>query len=474
MSGPSGVEDTPSSTRALLVVLILAVFVSVLNSSMVNVVVPVIGEEYGVGEAQVGWVITGFLLAYAISIPLYGRISDFYSIRNVYVIGLLVFALGSLVCALAPSLQILVLGRVIQAVGGAAVPALGIVAITKVLPPGERGGALGLIVSSVGAGAAVGPIVGGVVEEFIGWHYLFIGSLALALVLIPGAMRVLPNGGHEGDKNFDLTGGVLLGLAAGLFLFGITQGQVEGFGHASSWGSFIGSAASGVGFFWRINSVERPFVSPELFANRAYVAAVLVGFFLMLANVASLVMVPLLISDVNGLSPGVAGLVLTPGAIALAILSPMTGRLSDRIGVKKPILAGLAAMLASVVFLSTFGAGGSPYLVSAGMLGIGVGFAFANPPTVNAAANALASGEDVGVGLGIFQGLFFLGGGTGPAVIGAFLAARREGDSQAINPLYLLEAAPFSDAFLMMAASLVVSLIACSWLKDTAPKDANR
>ncbi|MBA2693935.1 MAG: MFS transporter, partial [Rubrobacter sp.] len=345
---------------------------------MVNVVVPVIGEEYGVGEAQVGWVITGFLLAYAISIPLYGRISDFYSIRGVYAIGLAIFAVGSLVCALAPSLQILVLGRVVQAIGCAAVPALGTVAITKVLPPGERGGALGLIVSSVGVGAAVGPIVGGVVEELIGWHYLFIGSLVLALVLIPGAMRVLPNGGHTGEKNFDLTGGVLLGLAAGLLLFGITQGQVEGFGHPSSWGSFIGSAAAGAGFFGRITTVAHPFVSPGLFKNRAYVAAVLVGFFLMLANVAALVMVPLLIADVNGLSPGIAGLVLTPEAVALAILSPMTGQLSDRVGVKKPIFAGLAAMLASVLFLSSFGAGGSPYVVSAGMLGIGIGFAFAN------------------------------------------------------------------------------------------------
>ncbi len=467
MSGPA---NAATSTRALLAVLILAVFVSVLNSSMVNVVVPVIGEQYGVGEAQVGWVITGFLLAYAISIPLYGRISDFYSIRKVYAVGLVVFAAGSLVCALAPSLQILVLGRVVQAVGGAAVPALGTVAIARILPPGERGGALGLIVSSVGVGAAVGPIVGGVVEELVGWHYLFYGTLVLVLLLIPGAMRVLPDGGLAGEKSFDVAGGVLLGLAAGLFLFGITQGQVEGFGNVSSWGSFLGSAATGFGFFRRITTARHPFVSPGLFRNKAYVAAVLVGFFLMVANVSSLVMVPLLITEVNGLSPGVTGLVLTPGAVSLAILSPMTGRLSDRIGVKKPILAGLATMLASVVFLSTFGAGSSPLLVSAGMLGIGTGFAFANPPTVNAAANALF-GEDVGAGLGIFQGLFFLGGGTGPAIIGAFLASRREGAFEAINPLYALDAAPFSDAFLAMAAALLVSISASRWLKDTAPKD---
>ncbi|MGH3089096.1 MAG: MFS transporter [Rubrobacteraceae bacterium] len=469
-SGGATRGQKPVSTRLLLAVLTSAVFVSVLNSSMVNVVVPVIGEEYGVGEAQVGWVITGFLLAYAISIPLYGRISDFYSIRNVYALGLGVFAFGSLVCALAPNLQLLVLGRVIQAIGGAAVPALGTVAITKVLPPGERGGALGLIVSSVGIGAAVGPVVGGAVEELVGWHYLFYGSLVLTLVLIPGALRVLPDGEHAGEKRFDLAGGVLLGLSAGLFLFGITQGQVEGFGHASSWGSFVGAAAAGAGFFRRITTAERPFVSPELFGNRAYVAAVLVGFFLMLANVSTLVMVPLLIADVNGLSPGAAGLVLTPGAVALALLSPMTGRLSDRVGVKTPIFAGLVVMLVSVFFISAFGAGGSAYLVALGMLGVGVGFAFANPPTVNAAANALFV-EDVGVGLGIFQGLFFLGGGAGPAMSGAFLAARREGGNGAINPVYSLDAAPFSDAFLVLISALLISLLAAFWLKNTSTKE---
>ncbi len=92
---------------------------------------------------------------------------------------------------------------------------------------------------------------------------------------------------------------------------------------------------------------------------------------------------------------------------------------------------------------------------------------------MNAAANALF-GEDVGAGLGIFQGLFFLGGGTGPAIIGAFLAARREGAFDAINPFYFLDAAPFSDAFLVMAAALAVSLIASRWLKDTAPKEAKK
>jgi DHA2 family metal-tetracycline-proton antiporter-like MFS transporter/DHA2 family florfenicol/chloramphenicol resistance protein-like MFS transporter len=463
-------ERVGVSTRLLMGVLISAVFVSVLNSSMVNVVVPVIGRDYGVSEAQVGWVITGFLLTFAIGIPLYGRAADVFSIRRAFTVGLLAFAAGSLICASAPSLGMLVFGRIVQGAGGAAIPALSSVSVAKILPPGERGTALGLIVSSVGIGAAVGPILGGTVGSLVGWHYLFIGTLILTAALIPAALYVLPDDSPEEARGFDLPGGILLGLAAGLFLFGITRGQVSGFGSAGSWGSFAGSALAALGFGWRIRRSAEPFVSPTLFENRAYVAAVVVGYFCMLANVSALVFVPLLVSEVNGLSPGQAGLVLTPGAVALAIISPLAGRWSDRIGVRPLIFVGLVTMLLSLLSISTFGAGATPVIASLGMLGVGTGFALANSPNINAAASSLRP-EEVGAGLGIFNGAFFLGGATGPALIGAFLAARKEAEAGALNPLYALDAAAYSDAFLVLSLALLISLVATLGLRRTTAKE---
>ena len=457
----TGTEEARSkrSTRLLLAVLISTVFVAVLNTSMVNVSVPNIREEFGATEGQVGWVITGYLLVYAVGIPLYGRVSDLFSLKRTFTLGLMVFAIGSLFCALAPNLLFLVFGRILQAAGGAAVPALASASVAKVLPPGHRGTALGLIFSSVGVGAAVGPVVGGVVDSTLGWHYLFYGTLLLTLLLIPFALRELPHTESTEDRSFDLPGGILLGLAAGLFLFGITQGQVAGFASFTSWGSFVGAALAATGFVWRITTAAHPFVSPSLFRNPGFVAATMVGFFSMLANVSSLVFVPLLISTVNELSSGAVALALTPGAVALAILAPFAGRLSDRIGFRAPVFAGLSAMLLSVLFLSTFGAGASPIVVAAGMLGLGTGFAFVNSPATNAAAATLGR-KEAGVGLGIYQALFFLGGGTGPAVIGAFLAARREAAAEALNPLYTLDAASFSDAFLVIGAALLLAFVA--------------
>src|SRR3712207_3247072 len=156
----------PVSTRLFLLVLVASVFVTVLTAFMVNVVLPPIRGDFAVSEAQVGWVVTGFMLAMAVGIPLYGRVSDFYSMRLLFSLALVVFAAGSLICALAPNLPALVFGRIVQAAGNAGIPSLATVAVTKALPPGERGVALGLIASGIGAGTVVGPSLSGAVEQF--------------------------------------------------------------------------------------------------------------------------------------------------------------------------------------------------------------------------------------------------------------------------------------------------------------------
>lgn len=456
-------RDRPFSTRLFLAVAASAVFVSVLTATMLNVTIPLIRVEFDASAAGVGWVITGYSLAYAVGVPLYGRISDFFGVRGVFSVGLAGFAVGGVICAAAPNLTVLVLGRIVQGVGGAAIPALALVSVARVLPAGERGAGIGLIGSSLGVAAAAGPVLGGVVGQFFGWRALFVGTLVLALALIPFARRVLPDERSGDERRFDVLGGALFGLAAGLFLFGITQGQGAGFSSFSSWGSFLGAALAAVGFVWRINGASYPFVSPALFGNRSYVAAIVVGFVAMLANLSALVVTPLLLVQTNGLSAGAAGLALTPGAIALALLSPLSGRLSDRIGVRPPIVAGLAAMALAMLFISAV-AGAGAVVVSVGMLGAAVGFAFVQPPLANAAAGSLPE-KEVGGGMGIFQGMVFLGGGAGAALLGAFLAAREGADAGAINPLYALDAAPFSDTYLVAGLALVVALFAALGLR---------
>lgn len=451
--------------------MVSAILVSVLNQTFVNTVVPDIQKDYGATQGQVGWVITGYLLVFAIGIPLYGRIADLYSLRRTFAAGLIVLAIGSLFCALAPSLPMLVAGRIVQAAGASAVPALGFASVAKVLPPGERGTALGLLSASVGAGAAVGPVLGGVVAGLAGWHVLFLLTIVLSVILIPGALRVLPGTPEPGNAptsladaihRFDVPGGVSLALAAGLALFGVTQGQVAGFASPTSWGSFALAALAALFFVWRTRTSPEPFVSPTVFRNKAFLAAACVGFFMMFTNVGTLVLTPLLLSNANSLSAAGIGLVLAPGAAVVAVLSPLTGRLSDRVGSRALVRVGLVTILLSTLSISTFAAGAPAIAVAAGIVGLGLGFATVNSPNSNAAAATLSQ-EDSGVGLGIYQLFFFLGGGFGPAVAATFLAFR-QGEG-AINPFYTLGATHYSDAFLLISAALVIALVASLGLR---------
>lgn len=255
------------NTRLLLVVVVASVLIMAFNQTFVNVLVPDIRRDFGATQGQVGWVVTGYLLAAAVGIPLYGRVADLYSVRWIFALGLFLLAAGSLACALAPNLPLLVAGRILQAAGASAIPALGIASVAKTMPPGSRGTALGLISSSLGVGAAIGPVLGGFVAGIAGWHILFYLTLLSAALLIPGALRALPGvaGGDSasGDsakpagfmsavRHFDVPGGLSLAFSAGFALFGVTQGQAVGFGSPVSWGSFAAAGVLAVLFARRI------------------------------------------------------------------------------------------------------------------------------------------------------------------------------------------------------------------------------
>ncbi|NGO07808.1 MFS transporter [Streptomyces sp. HC44] len=451
--------------RRLLVVLVPAMLLNITAADMVSLVLPRISEQFTASTAQVAWVVTAFLLMFAVGVPFYGRIADRFSLRRLFSLVLTVFAAGSLISALSPSLPVLVFGRIVMGIGGAAVPVLAIVAVMRLLPGDKAAVGVGFITAAAGVGTAAGPAVGGIVGQFLGWPALFWIMTVGAIVLIPATRRAItdqPPGNHTA---FDLAGGVLLGLAAGLLLFGVTRSEGAGFSDPSSWGTILAGLVSAVLFAWRNRVAAHPFVPPSLFANRAYVAAVLTVFLAMVANLATLVLVPVLIIDVNGLTPGQGSLVMIPGGVALALLAPWAGRIgaqgSHAYGV---LVAGLAVMGLSTLFLSTVAAGASPVLVGLAVLGLDAGFAFVITLTTGAVSSILPP-QHVGVGVGLFQGAQFLGAGTGPALLGALLTAREANGSDAVNPLYANDAPAYSDVFLSLTLIVVLSAIAAHKLR---------
>ncbi|MBA2535467.1 MAG: MFS transporter, partial [Rubrobacter sp.] len=299
-------------------------------------------------------------------------------------------------------------------------------------------------------------------------------TLGLTLLVLAASLYVLPDRISEAPaqgaslRRLDLPGGLLLAGTAGFLLFGVTQAETMGLSSSLVWGCLLLAALAAAAFTWHIRSTPEPFIPPRIFASRPFLTAALVGFLAQFVNIGSLFLAPMLLEGVNGLSPAAAGLVLAPGAVAVATLSPFAGRLSDRLGSRAVLFVGFAFMLVSALVISSFAAGASPYIVAGGLLLLGIGYAGTNSPAANAASEAIPR-EVAGTGLGIYQLFFFLGSGSGPAVLGAFLASRRGEPGGAINPLYSLQSTPFSDAFLLTALAVALALLASTTL-DGKPK----
>lgn len=468
-STPGAVSaDQAVPTRLFLTTLVIAILNSVLTGSMVNVLLSDIRADFDVSIARLSWVVTAYALMYAVGIPLFGRASDFIGSRTLFSAGLLAFAIGSLIAALSPTFPLLVFGRLVQGAGGAAVPALSMVMIARVMPENRRGAAMGLTASAVGVGAALGPFLGGVIGDSIGWRMLFLAPVAVSIAVVLLGQRAFPNTRITDERRFDGAGGALLAVAMGLFLFGITQGQGAGYGSFAPIASFLGTIVASTGFVVRITAASHPFAPPSLFRNGPYVRLMATGAFNMMAYMSSLVMVPLMLVEHNGLTPTDAGLVLTPGALAIAIGSRYAGRVSDRIGSRIPILTGLATMIVAAVFLGSVAAGADAWIVAIGVFLSGAGTAMISAP-LNSAATRLLGPTETGIGLGLMSGSAFMGGGLGTAITSVWLDAREDAGNGALNPLYMGDAAPWSDAFLLITLMLVISLAFATTVRFREP-----
>jgi MFS transporter, DHA2 family, metal-tetracycline-proton antiporter len=449
-----------SSEQIIVILVACCVFISVLNTNMFNVALPAIGREFDMSPGGLGWVVTSYSLIFGIGTPFYGRLADIYGLRRMFMIGLAIFSAGSVASMLAPEYYLLIVARVIQAAGTAAIPALGTAAIFQAIPAERRGAATGYIAAMVGIGSAVGPSLGGAITELISWRGLFLFG-ALLIIAVPLARRILPEDDPGGQATLDLPGGFFLGIMIAGLLIGITN--LEDFGLASPW--VIGPLAvalSGLLLLnYRIRTAEDPFIPPDLLANSNYRMLVFIGFAMLLTHMGTLVTVPLLLDRVNELSSARIGLVMLPSAVVLSIVGPIAGRLTDRIGALIPMRTGIAISFTALLLMTSFGAGGSALTVTLILLLTGLGMGLANSPMINSVSLIVPSSR-TGLGVSIFHMTFFLGGAFGATMITSVIDYRTTA-SNALNLLHRGDGVEFSDAFLVpltiCGIALVLSLI---------------
>lgn len=427
-----------------------------LNGTMLPVALPQIGQELSLTAVQVGWLVTGYFLVLGVAVPFFGRLADLYGIARLYAVGLSVLLLGSVVCGFAPDYPLLLVGRLFQGLGAAAVAGLGPAAVNFAYSPERRGGALGIFNAAAGAGAALGPVVGGTLTDALSWRYIFVVG-ALFGVLAPLALKILSGRGEDATgERMDWIGGILLGVAVAGALLALTWGAENGWSNALvGWSSGLAIVSASL-FVGQQRRSRNPFI-PRVLLQRSYVRLGTITLLLIGISLTVESIVPLPLADAKDLSASRIALVLLPPALLNVVWGPFAGRLADRYGTRALLVAAAAALVLALLMLSTFGVSGSIWVVSAIVVVVVTGGTLARL-TIIKGVSLVTPQENQASAVAINEMLWMLGVGLGTAIFVATSTAR-EDSREGINLLYSGHFASYSDAFLVLAIPLLLGLL---------------
>lgn len=422
----------------LMRLMMFTVTLSSLNALTFNVVIPEISEEFNLTLAQVSWLSSAYTLIYAFGTVTYGKLSDRFQLKNLLTFGLSVFAAGSLIGFISQTFWVALLGRCLQSVGAAAVPAIALIIPVRYFTPGKRGTALSMTAVGVALGGALAPVVSALVVSFANWRWLFLPSLLL-LLLLPLYRQYLE---HEPKKDsptlFDWLGGGLLAASISLLLLGVTN-QV--------WSYLPFGFITLILFIVRIRAVKEAFVQPQLFRNKQYAVALFMSFTISSMGISLYFLTPILLSDVYRLSSSWIGFAMVPAAVTAAILGRKGGKLADRKGNRYLFSVASSCLMTCFVLLSTF-TGASPFLIPFFLIFGNVGQSFIQIAMSNSISRTLSK-EQIGVGMGFFSMVNFIAQGMAAGIYGMIA---EQGASFHWNPLHVAQQGGlFSNIYLTLA-----------------------
>jgi DHA2 family metal-tetracycline-proton antiporter-like MFS transporter len=441
--------NNPQADPRITFPLAVTIFFSVLNGVMFNVAIPEIAATFALTPSEVSWVMTAYMATFALGALVYGKLADSQPVRRLIMIGLILLNLGSVLGFFAGNYIVLVMARVLQASGGAAIPALAMLVATRYFPQEKKGMVLGVIASTVSLGAAMGPMLGGVITDLIGWRYLFLMTL-LTLFALPFLKAMLPKE-KASPKPFDIAGCLMLISGMGGLLVAVTNGW-----YILALVAILVLAA----FIYRINKVEHPFIHPSLFRIRSYRNTIIIAVFTTGSIFGVMFSVPIMLSHLQGISSGSIGLAMFPGAISAAIMGRVGGGMVDSFGGRKMILIGGLVLIAGHLALST-AAGASTAVIAMVLILVYVGFSFLQSALPHTVSSDIPR-EHTGVGMGTYSMFFFISGSFFTSIIGRFLDMKTAGFS--LNPLNPFEGGGLYANIYFSLAVIVAVMTAYYWL----------
>jgi EmrB/QacA subfamily drug resistance transporter len=473
---PSGAQipDDVNPWPALFA-LCIGFFMILVDTTIVSVATPAIIADLHAEVNSVVWVTSAYLLAYAVPVLITGRLGDRFGPKNLYLLGLTVFTLSSLWCGLTGTIELLIVARVFQGLGAAMITPQTMAIITRIFPAEKRGQAMALWGATAGVATLVGPLLGGVLVDALGWEWIFFINVPVGIIGFALAYRLVPRL-PTNNHRFDWIGVALSGIGMFLLVFGIQEG------HQYDWGTITGVITvpalivGGVLFLtafvvWQARNRREPLVPLSLFRDRnfslANVAISTMGF-----SITALAFPFMLYAQlVRGLSPTEAALLLVPMAIMSIVLAPGVGKLTDAVHPRIITSFGFAAAIVALVLLSReMTPDSETWHILATMALFGVGNAFIWAPTSATATRNLPM-HQAGAGAGVYNATRQVGAVLGSAAIAVLMDSRLSAQGLNFQPseagggnLPAQVFAPFSNAMsesmLLPAAVLVIGFFA--------------
>jgi len=415
-------NDIPKNKWWSMLVIGMGVFMGTLDTSSVNVSLPTLVEQLNTDFATIQWVILGYVLVITSMMLGAARLGDIYVKKRLYNSGLVIFTLGSTLCGFSPSVGWLITFRILQGLGAVVLQALGSAIIVEVFPSTERGRALGIIGGIVSVGIASGPAIGGMIIGLMGWRWVFLIKLPIGLLTLIASVLFLPaKAPNLKNQTFDITGAVIMLWTLVCFALGMTMGQSHGFGDDSVRMLLAASAIGFLAFVGIENRLRQPMVDLGLFRNVQFSLNLIMGIvsFLVLGG---MFILPFYLQLVKGYSTFQMGLMMMASPVAMGVVAPVAGSLSDRFGTRAISIFGLFTMIAGCFSVSTLSIDTTVigYYLRVGLVGAGMGF-FQSPN--NSAIMGAVPPERLGVASGLMALSRNFGSTIGMPMMGAICTA---------------------------------------------------
>ncbi|WP_433957881.1 MFS transporter [Cytobacillus horneckiae] len=432
----SELEPVISKEKQIVFVWAITTWLVVMNTTMFNIALPSVLLELSISSSLASWIVSGYSIAFAISTLTFSRLSDFIPISRLILMGLSILAVSSIAGLFTNHFYSLLAARIFQAIGAGAVPGLGMIVAGRFIPLSRRGRAMAIIASGASLGFGLGPVIGGLVTEFLGWKYLF-AVTALVLFFIPFYKTLLPKE-HIVQGRFDFTGVIFtaLSVTSALLFF-------------SSFSIYLFFFTVVLLFIWwrHLNKKDEPFIRPQLLCNRQYRKLLIIGFTAYLFNFSNLFLMPIILTNEFGRSPAEVGMIIFPGAIIAVIAGQFIGRQIDKRGTKPIMFYGHAFLAVSLLMYAFFSSVAHYYILGT-YLFASSGFAAINSSVSNEVSRIL-SRDEIGAGLGIVQLCQFIGGAFGVTVSGILLTLQ-EG---------MIAAVIYRNIYLVIFTFIVISIL---------------